>query len=274
MAEMASDGDSGGGNAIEIRDLVVDYGRGQVIKGVSFDIPKGQITVIMGGSGTGKSTLLRAMLGLKTADGGSVKVLGTDLTTCSTAELYAMRKQIGVAFQGGALFSSMTVAENIQLPLREHTDLDTTTIEIMARIKLDMVHMLPYEDLMPAELSGGMTKRAALARAIVMDPKLLFFDEPSSGLDPITSADLDELIIRLKQTLGMTIVVVTHELESAFAIADRMVILGEGTILQIGSPEEIRNSSNRQVLDLLNRKPRDVSVDRDSHIRRLMGQDR
>jgi phospholipid/cholesterol/gamma-HCH transport system ATP-binding protein len=180
---------------------------------------------------------------------------------------------MGVAFQGGALFSSMTVAENIQLALREHTKLDENTIQIMTRIKLDMVNMLTAEKLMPSELSGGMTKRAALARAIIMDPKLLFFDEPSAGLDPITSAELDELFIMLKNTMHMTIVVVTHELESAFKIADRLTILGGGKVLETGTVAEIKASSKPEIQDLLNRKPRDNVVDTDAHLRRLVGEE-
>lgn len=260
-------------NAIEIRDLVVDYGPRRILDGVSLDIPTGQVMVIMGGSGSGKSTLLRAILGLKKPTSGSIMLLGTDIATASTRELYAIRKQMGVAFQGGALFSSMSVAENIQLALREHTELDENTIQIMTRIKLDMVNMLPAESLMPSELSGGMTKRAALARAIIMDPKLLFFDEPSAGLDPITSAELDELILKLKNTMGMTIVVVTHELESVFAIADRIAILGEGIVQAEGTPTEIQASKNVAIQDMLNRKPRESVVDGDAHLRRLTGEE-
>jgi phospholipid/cholesterol/gamma-HCH transport system ATP-binding protein len=258
-------------NAIEIRNLVVDYGERRIINDMSFDIPHGKVTVIMGGSGTGKSTLLRSMLGLKSPTSGSIQMLGTDIVSASNKQINEIRKKIGVAFQGGALFTSMTVAENIQLALREHTSLDENTIQIMTRIKLDMVNMLPHEHLMPSELSGGMTKRAALARAIIMDPKLLFFDEPSAGLDPITSAELDELIILLKESMNMTIVVVTHELESAFAIADHIAILGESGVIQIGTPEEIQNSSDERVQDLLNRTPRDLNVDTDEHLRRLVG---
>lgn len=258
-------------NAIEIRDLVVDYGSRRILDRLSLDIPAGQISVIMGGSGTGKSTLLRCILGLKKPTSGSINMLGTELTTCSARELNALRKQMGVAFQGGALFSSMSVAENIQLALREHTKLDESTIRIMTRIKLDMVNMLHAEHMMPSELSGGMTKRAALARAIVMDPKLLFFDEPSAGLDPSTSAELDELILMLRDSLKMTIVVVTHELESAFKIADRISIMGKGTILATDTPEGIRTSSNPEVQGLLHRKPRTSVLDTEAHLKALMG---
>jgi len=256
-------------SAIEIRDLVVDYGTRRILDDISFDIHQGEIIVIMGGSGAGKSTLLRCVLGLKKPTSGHIHMLGTDICHAAREELYELRKKMGVAFQQGALFTSMSVAENIQLPLREHTDLDENTIQIMTRIKLDMVNMLPYENLMPSELSGGMSKRAALARAIIMDPKILFFDEPSAGLDPITSAELDELIIMLKETLKMTIIVVTHELESAFAIADRIAILGEGKLIQIGTPEEIKNSQDDRVMDLLNRTPRENNMDKDEHLSRL-----
>ena len=260
-------------NAISIRDLVVDYGTRRILHGINLDIPAGQILVIMGGSGTGKSTLLRCILGLKKPTSGSINILGTEVNGASNREMHALRKQMGVAFQGGALFSSMSVAENIQLPLREHTRLDDSTIEIMTRIKLDMVNMLPHEHLMPAELSGGMTKRTALARAIIMDPKLLFFDEPSSGLDPSTSAELDDLILLLKNSMRMTIIVVTHELDSVFKIADRIAVIGEGRILETGTPEQIKLSTNIEIQDLLHRKPRENIVDPDVHLRRLVGEE-
>jgi phospholipid/cholesterol/gamma-HCH transport system ATP-binding protein len=260
-------------NAISIRNLVVDYGERRILKGVDLDIPTGKVMVIMGSSGAGKSTLLRCILGLKKPSSGNIHMLGTDIATASPREIHEIRKQMGVAFQGGALISSMSVAENIQLPLREHTNLDENTIRIMTRIKLDMVNMLPAENLMPAELSGGMTKRAALARAIIMDPKLLFFDEPSSGLDPSTAAELDELILLLKTSMRMTIVVVTHELESTFKIADHIAIIGEGRVLETGTPEQIRVSTNPEIQDLLNRKPRETIVDTDAHLRRLTGPD-
>jgi phospholipid/cholesterol/gamma-HCH transport system ATP-binding protein len=264
---MADSGDNS--SAISIRDLYVDYGVRHILKGINLNIPSGRITVIMGGSGAGKSTLLRCILGLKKPVSGSIHMLGKDVVTASQREIYDMRKQMGVAFQGGALFSSMSVAENIQLPLHEHTKLDQHTIEIMTRIKLDMVNMLDAEKLMPAELSGGMTKRAALARAIIMDPKLLFFDEPSAGLDPSTAAELDDLILKMKGSLRMTIVVVTHELESIFKIADYIAVMSEGKLIAAGTPHEIRASDHPVVQDYLNRKPREGIVDADEHLRAL-----
>ena len=257
--------------AISIRNLFVDYGPRRILTDVNLDIPASQITVIMGQSGSGKTTLLRCMFGLKKPSSGSVNILGTDIVRASRRELNAVRKQMGVAFQGGALFSSMSVAENIQLALREHTSLDEKTIQIMTRIKLDMVNMLAAENLMPAELSGGMTKRAALARAIIMDPKLLFFDEPSAGLDPSTAAELDQLMITLKTTLRMTIIVVTHELDSIFKIADHIAVMANGRVIEFGTPQQIIASANPEIQGMLNRKPRENIVDTDAHLRRLVG---
>jgi phospholipid/cholesterol/gamma-HCH transport system ATP-binding protein len=187
-------------------------------------------------------------------------------------ELYKLCRKIGVSFQGGALFSSMTVMENIILPLYEHTDLDRMTMEIMARMKLQVVDLAPFEKLMPSQLSGGMIKRAAIARAIIMDPALLFFDEPSAGLDPVVSSALDELILELRDAMPMTIVVVTHELDSAFKIADRITVLDKGEILTIGTVDEVRNSSNERIQNLINRRFEEEELDPDEYLRRLMGE--
>lgn len=257
---------------IRVRDLVAYYGPRQILHGVDFTVRRGEIMVIMGGSGSGKTTLLRHMLGLKRPTSGSIGILGRDITRVSTRELYRLRREMGVAFQGGALFGSMTVAENVQLPLREHTRLDENTIRIMTRMKLEVVNLSGFEHLMPSELSGGMTKRVALARAVIMDPKLLFFDEPSAGLDPVVSAELDELILKLRSALNMTIVVVTHELESAFKIADRITMLHQGEVLVAGSVGEVRNSDDERIQDMLNRKPRSEAIDADAYLRRLTGQ--
>src|SRR5262245_64928399 len=207
---------------VEVRDLVAHYGAREILHGVSLAVQRGEIRVIMGGSGSGKSTLLRHLLGLERPSSGSIRVLGQEITRMSELGLYELSRRIGVAFQGGALFSSMTVGENVMLPLREHTRLDRETMEIMMRLKLEVVSLAGFEHLLPSELSGGMVKRAAFARAIIMDPAVLFCDEPSAGLDPVVSSALDELILRLRDALRMTIVVVTHELESAFRIADGM----------------------------------------------------
>lgn len=181
-----------------------------------------------------------------------------------------MRRRIGVSFQGGALLTSLSVGDNVALPLREHhRELDENQIRIMSRMKLEIVNLGGFHDLMPSQLSGGMVKRAALARAIAMDPQLLFFDEPSAGLDPVVSAELDELILRLRDALRMTIVVVTHELESAFKIADTITVLDQGRILMTGPVDAVRNSDNERIQDLLNRRPREVVVDADAYLRRL-----
>jgi phospholipid/cholesterol/gamma-HCH transport system ATP-binding protein len=254
---------------IEVSDLVSGYGDRTILDGVSLQVNRGEIRVVMGGSGSGKTTLLRSLLGLKDITSGSVRLLGQLFDTAHPKNMRTVRKQMGVAFQGGALFGSMTVGENIQLPLRQHTRLDENTMRIMTRIKLELVNLAGFEKLMPAELSGGMTKRAALARAIIMDPKLLFFDEPSAGLDPVTSAELDELILKVRDAVNTTIVVVTHELESALKIADRITVLGGGKVLMTGTVEEVKSSPDQRIQDLLNRRPRDEKVDPDDYLRRL-----
>jgi phospholipid/cholesterol/gamma-HCH transport system ATP-binding protein len=258
-------------DVIEVRDLVTRYGDRRILNGVSLTVREGEILVIMGGSGSGKSTLLRYLLALEQPDSGSVHILGIDVARASSEQMFELRRRMGVAFQSGALFSSMTVGENIMLPLEEHTGLDRRTMEIMARLKLEVVGLAGFEHLMPSELSGGMVKRAALARAVVMDPKLLFCDEPSAGLDPVVAAALDALILRLRDALGMTVVVVTHELESAFHIADRIVVLDQGSILVSGSVEEVRRCDNPRVQNLLNRKLEEAELDPDAYLRRLMG---
>ena len=255
--------------AIEVRNLVTHYGTRKILSDISLNVDEGEIMVVMGGSGSGKSTLLRHLLALERATSGSISLLGVDVSSVSAMELYELRKRMGVAFQGGALFSSMTVGENIMLPLREHTSLDESTMKIMARLKLEVVDLAGFEDLMPAELSGGRVKRAALARSVVMDPKLLFCDEPSAGLDPVVAKALDELILRLRDAFGMTIVVVTHELDSAFTIADRITVLDRGNILTVGSVDEVRNSDNDRVQALLTRQMEDVVLDVDKYMRRL-----
>ena len=256
---------------IEVEDLVTHYGDRQILHGVSMSVNRGEIMVIMGGSGSGKTTLLRHLLGLEKATSGSIRLLGNELTEMSDLELYDVSKKMGVAFQGGALFSSMTVGENVMLPLVEHTHLDPETMQIMMRMKLEIVKLAGFEDLMPSELSGGMIKRAAFARSVVMDPAILFADEPSAGLDPVVSRSLDELILELRDALGMSIVVVTHELESAFRIADRITMLDKGHILTIGTVDELRNSDNERVQRLLNRCFEEEVLDPEAYLARLTG---
>jgi len=254
---------------IEVDRLVTCYGDQKILDEVSLSVEDGEIMVIMGGSGSGKSTLLRYMLGLHQPDSGCIRLFGKDTSTLSGQEWMALRKKTGVSFQGGALFNSMTVGDNVRMPLREHTKLDENTIRIMSRMKLEVVNMAGYEHLMPAQLSGGMVKRAALARALVMDPKLLFFDEPSAGLDPVVAADLDKLILRIRDAMQVSIVVVTHELDSAFKIADRITVLDRGSILMTGSVDEVRNSDNQRVRNLLNRTSEEVPVDAEEYLERL-----
>lgn len=230
--------------AVQVVNVTKTYGSARVLDGVRLDVRSGETLVILGGSGSGKSTLLRLMIGNIRYDSGDIVALGRSLHRMSGAELDAYRRSIGVLFQSGALFNSMTVADNVALPLREHTDLPEETIDIMVKIKLELVGLREHADKMPAELSGGMRKRAGLARAIALDPKILFYDEPSAGLDPVTSAEIDRLIIDLNHKLGVTSVVVTHEMDSAFRIADRMVLLDRGKFVADGTPREMRDSTD------------------------------
>ena len=239
--------------AISIRNLHVSYGEREILHGVTFDVPAGETVVILGGSGSGKSTLLRALVGLETPTSGEIIIRGRNLQSLSPSEWRELRQHIGISFQSGALFGSMTVGENVALSLHEHTQLDPATIEIMVRLKLNEVGLNGYEDYMPAQLSGGMKKRAAVARAMAMDPEILFFDEPSAGLDPIIAAGIDQLLLKLKEAFGITIIVVTHELASAFLIADRMVLLDKGHIVANGTPPELQASTQPRVRQFLDR---------------------
>jgi phospholipid/cholesterol/gamma-HCH transport system ATP-binding protein len=223
---------------IQVADLVKRFGGRAVLDGVNLSVYPGETMVIMGGSGCGKSTLLRHMVGSLFPDEGRVELFGRDIAELPDSDLDATRKRFGILFQSGALFNSMTVGENIALPLVEHTDLDADTIRVMVTIKLELVGLRTAIDLMPSEISGGMKKRAGLARALALDPQILFYDEPSAGLDPVTSAEIDQLMIDLSKKLGVTSVVVTHEMDSAFAIADRMAMLDKGRMLKIGRREE------------------------------------
>jgi len=238
---------------VSLRNLRVNYGEREILHGLSLEVLRGETLVILGGSGSGKSTLLRTLVGLERPSSGEIWLRGKNLAVISDIEMNETRKRIGMSFQGGALFGSMTVGENVALPLREHTKLEEPTIEIIVRLKLDQVGLAGFENYMPSQLSGGMKKRAAVARAMAMDPEILFFDEPSAGLDPIIAAGVDELILDLKKAFHMTIVVVTHELASAFLIADRMVLIDKGNIVAIGSKEEMRSSTHPRVRQFLDR---------------------
>src|SRR5260370_2192917 len=238
---------------ISVRDLRVNYGEREILHGITFDVNRGETLVILGGSGSGKSTLLRTLVGLEKPTSGQIWIKGQDIAAISQSEMDAIRKKIGMSFQGGALFGSMTVGENVALPLREHTRLEESTIEIMLRLKLEQVGLAGFEYYMPSQLSGGKKTRPTVARALAMDPEILFFDEPSAGLDPIIAAGVDQLILDLKKAFHMTIIVVTHELASAFLIADRMVLIDKGNVVAIGTTEEMQSSTHPPVRQFLDR---------------------
>jgi phospholipid/cholesterol/gamma-HCH transport system ATP-binding protein len=223
---------------IEVRDLVRRFGPQTVLDGVTFDVNQGETMVIMGGSGCGKSTLLRHLIGSLHPSAGTIRMFGQDLSDLDEGGTTEMRKRFGILFQSGALFNSMTIAENVALPLREHTALDDVIIDIQVKIKLELVGLREHAEKLPSQISGGMKKRAGLARALALDPQILFYDEPSAGLDPVTSAEIDQLILDLTRKLGVTSVVVTHEMDSAFTIADRMIMLDRGRVLRVGAREE------------------------------------
>lgn len=226
---------------IEIAGLVKEFNGRRVLDGINLTVQRGETLVIMGASGCGKSTLLRCLIGAHRAEGGSVKLFGKNLLDLSMRELDAVRRRFGILFQSGALFSSMSVGENVALPLKEHTDLSSEMIDLMVKVKLELVGLREAEHLLPAQISGGMAKRAGLARAIALDPELLFYDEPTSGLDPIMTGIIDGLIVDLSRTMNVTSVVVTHDLKSAFRVADRMVVINNGRIVTEGKPQDIRS---------------------------------
>jgi phospholipid/cholesterol/gamma-HCH transport system ATP-binding protein len=256
---------------IKISDLVTYYGSRKVLDGINLEIMPGETMTILGRSGCGKSTLLRHLIGLSKPSSGKIYLKDQDITTLSEEEMLPIRRKIGMLFQGAALFNSVTVGDNVALPLREHTELEESTIKIMTRMKLDQVGLAGFEDFMPSQLSGGMKKRAALARAIAMDPDILFCDEPSAGLDPIVAVGIDHLILKLKKAFRMTIVAVTHELESVFLIADRVALLDGGKIIAVGTVEELKQSDNEKVQQFFNRIPDPEKIDRESYLNSLIG---
>lgn len=245
-------------DVIKVEHLSAGYGDQAIFDDLSFSVKRGEIFVILGGSGCGKSTLLRLLIGLKPVSSGRILINGLDITSGDDDSVMAVRRQIGVLFQSGALLGSMTLAENVALPLREYTSLNDDEIERIVKMKLAMVSLSGYENHLPSEISGGMVKRAGLARAMALDPNILFFDEPSAGLDPITSVELDELIKGLSRSLGTTMVVVTHELDSILNIADRVIMLDKYVkgIIAEGDPRELRESSDEPfVKAFFNRTP-------------------
>ena len=242
---------------IIVENLTAHFGSNIIFQNVSFEVYKGEVFVILGESGCGKSTLMKYMIGLYETETGKVIMNGIDITKADEKELKKVRLDIGVAFQSGGLFSSMTLAENVALPLQEYTDLSPETIDLVVKMKLGMVQLAGYENHLPAELSGGMKKRAGLARAMALDPTVLFFDEPSAGLDPITSAELDSLIKTINAGMGTTMVIVTHELYSIFNIADRIIMLDKAAkgIIAEGDPKWLKDhTTDPRVSDFFNRK--------------------
>lgn len=227
---------------IRVKNLTKNFGSRRILNGVTLDIYEGETLVVMGGSGCGKSTFLRHLIGAIRPDEGEVWMFGKDIAKASSDEMDEIRKRFGMLFQSGALFDSLTVGENIALPLREHTKLDENVIKIIIKMKLELVGLRGFEHLMPSQLSGGMKKRVGLARAIVLDPRIVFYDEPTAGLDPVMTGVIDKLTLDLTKKLQITSVVVTHDMNSVFRIADRIVMLHQGNVLQIGTPDEIRNS--------------------------------
>src|SRR6202047_2524794 len=259
---------------IEVSDLVRKFGDRIVLDDISFTVRRGETLVIMGGSGCGKSTLLRHIIGSMKPTSGSVKIFGEEITAMNEREIGDVRKRFGMLFQSGALLASLTVGENVALPLEQHTNKSPEEIQEIVEQKLLMVGLSGFENLKPAEISGGMKKRVGLARALALDPELLFSDEPTSGLAPIMTAVVDQLTLKLTREAGMTAVVVTHDMTSAFRIATRMIMLGHGDIIAQGTPEEIRTSPNAEVQQFINGEadgpvPLNLSQDEHEHHRHV-----
>lgn len=242
---------------IQVRDLTVGYGTDIILENISFDILEGEIFIVLGGSGCGKSTLLKHLIGLIPPLSGQIRIDGEDISNCNETTFKKILRKIGVLYQSTALFGSMTIAENVSLPIKEYTDLPQKSVETLVKMKLNMVNLKGYENHLPSEISGGMRKRAGLARAMALNPKILFFDEPSAGLDPVTSVELDNLIIHLNKSLGTTMVIVTHELQSIFNVAHRIIMLDKQTkgIIAEGNPMHLKDhSENPFVRNFFNRK--------------------
>ncbi|MBI4558984.1 MAG: ATP-binding cassette domain-containing protein [Candidatus Hydrogenedentes bacterium] len=240
---------------ISVRDVVAHYGDTLVLDGISFEVQSGEIFLIVGGSGCGKTTLLKHMTGLLRPTSGSVLYSGVDITTLDEDRLATTQQNIGIAFQSGGLFNSMTIGENVALPLREYGQVDEALIEGIVRLKLSLVGLAAAQHLLPDELSGGMRKRAGLARAMALDPPIIYFDEPSAGLDPIIASGLDDLILDIRKLLGITFVIVTHELESIRKIADRIMMLEQGKVIFLGTVKEAESSGAERVRQFFERRP-------------------
>lgn len=240
---------------IEVKNLCKSFDARPVLEGINLEIQRGSVFVIMGGSGCGKTTLLRNLIGVIRPDSGQILVGGQDITKFDDTLMDAYRKRFGMLFQMGALLNSLTVRDNIALPLREHTKLDEKIIGVMVKMKLELVGLRDFEHLKPSQLSGGMQKRVALARALALDPEIVFYDEPTSGLDPVVTAVISQLILDLSKRMGITSVVITHDIGSAFMIADKMVVLFRGKVVAEGTPEQIRSSCDPLVQQFINGRP-------------------
>ena len=266
---------------IEVTDLVREFHGRKVLNGISFKVMKGDTMIIMGGSGCGKSTLLRHIIGAMKPTSGSIKLFGEEITTMDERQLSRVRRRFSMLFQSGALLQSMTVGENVALPIVEHGKLDPGIVDLMVKMKLEMVGLTGFEHLKPAEISGGMKKRVGLARALALDPELLFSDEPTAGLDPIMVSVVDILTQEMTRKLGVTAVVVTHDMTSAFRIGSRMIMLGtgpnQGKIIATGTPAEMRASSNGEVKQFINGEPDGpvpFKLSKDDYVTRLLGHPR
>jgi phospholipid/cholesterol/gamma-HCH transport system ATP-binding protein len=262
---------------LELRGIQKVFDGRQVLKDINLAVSAGEVVAIIGGSGSGKSTLLRTVIGEYRPDGGHVFMWEQDVCCAASKELDRIRRRFGILFQSGALYSSMTVGENVALPLREHTDLDESIVEMVVKMKLELVGLRDFEDLMPSQISGGMRKRVGLARAIALDPEILFYDEPTSGLDPIATSVIDQLVIDLRQKLGVTSVVVTHDMKSAFRIADRIAMLYNGEFIAVGPVEEFGESDDervRQFVEGLADGPIPLRVSKTDYLEDLLGLER
>jgi phospholipid/cholesterol/gamma-HCH transport system ATP-binding protein len=256
---------------IRITNLVMRFGDRTVLNGLNFNVRRGETFVILGGSGSGKTTLLRNLVGLLLPNAGTIVFNGRDFTKMTDRQRIDARKRMGMCFQGSALIGSMTVGENVALPLLEHTRLEQSTIDIMVKIKLELVGLGGFENYLPSELSGGMKKRAGLARAMAMDPQVIFYDEPSAGLDPVVAAGLDVLIRKLQHTFSLTSVIVTHELPSVEVIADRVLLLHRGRVAALGTLDEVKNTRHPYVQQFFERRASEESADEEAYIQSLTG---
>jgi len=251
---------------IEVRDITVGFGNQTILKGLDIDVYRGEILGVVGGSGTGKSVLMRTILGLNRKRSGRVVVHGHDLDTASRQDIARIDRSWGVLFQNGALFSSLTVKQNIQVPMREHSKLSERLMDDLARLKIEMVGLQSdAADKFPSELSGGMVKRAALARALALDPQIVFLDEPTSGLDPIGAGQFDELIVKLRDTLGLTVFMVTHDLDSLVTVCDRIAVLARGKVLIEGPLDDIRKFDDPWLNAYFHGARGRAALDRESH---------